>query len=170
MPKIIKNLREDILAETKKQVIERGYKNTTIRSVATECNIAVGTVYNYFKSKEILIASFVLDDWKECLRSIEAQPKDNRRAFLAYIYISLRKFSEKHKYLFADEDAAKVYSLVFSEWHKLLRNQLADLILPICMGEDQDFLAEYIAEAMLVWTMAGTTFDQLYSMLPQQIK
>ncbi len=170
MPKIIKNLREDILAETKKQVIERGYKNTTIRSVATECNIAVGTVYNYFKSKEILIASFVLDDWKECLRSIEAQPKDNRRAFLAYIYISLRKFSEKHKYLFADKDAAKVYSLVFSEWHKLLRNQLADLILPICMGEDQDFLAVYIAEAMLVWTMAGTNFDQLYSMLPQQIK
>ena len=170
MPKIIENLHRDILAKTKKQVAERGYKNTTIRSVAAECGIAVGTVYNYFRSKEILIASFMLEDWKECIKSIEAQPRENRRAFLAFIYISLRKFAENHNYLFSDPEATKVYSLVFPEWHKLLRNQLAELILPICMGDDQIFLAEYIAEALLTWTMAGVNFDQIYSMLPQQIK
>lgn len=42
MPKIIENLREELLAEAKKQIAERGYKNTTIRSVAAECVNIVG--------------------------------------------------------------------------------------------------------------------------------
>ena len=50
MPKIIENLRSQRLSEAKKQISERGYKNTTIRSVASGCGVAVGTVYNYFKS------------------------------------------------------------------------------------------------------------------------
>ena len=170
MPRVIENLREEIIKEAKKQISERGYKNTTIRSVASECNIAVGTVYNYFKSKESLVASFVLEDWNECVRSIEEQPRENRRAYLAYIYISLRKFAEGHSAIFEDKDAAKVYSMAFSQWHKLLRERLADLILPICMGEDQAFLSQYVAEALLTWTMEGVAFDRIYSMLPQQIK
>ena len=63
MPKIIENIREALLVEAKRQIAERGYQNTTIRSVAKECGVAVGTVYNYFKSKDMLIASFILEDW-----------------------------------------------------------------------------------------------------------
>ena len=170
MPKIIENLREEILAETKKQISQRGYKNTTIRSVAAECGIGVGTVYNYFRSKETLIASFVAEDWMECVKSIEAQPRENRRAYLAFIYVSLRRFSDKHRSLFSDSDAAKVFNTVFSDRHKLLRSQLAELILPICMGEDREFLSEYVAEALLTWTMAGVGFDRIYSLLPNDIK
>ena len=59
MPKIIENLREQLLEETKKQILDRGYANTTIRSVAKACGVGVGTVYNYFESKEMLVASFV---------------------------------------------------------------------------------------------------------------
>ena len=68
MPKIIENVRHQLLTEAKRQISERGYKSTTIRSVAAECGVAVGTVYNYFKSKDILIASFILED--ACLESI----------------------------------------------------------------------------------------------------
>ena len=56
MPKIIENVREQLLAEAKKQVFEHGYADTTIRSVARACGLGVGTVYNYFSSKEMLIA------------------------------------------------------------------------------------------------------------------
>ena len=91
MPKIIENLREELLAEAKKQIAERGYKNTTIRSVAAECGIAVGTVYNYFKSKDMLIASFILVDWLECVRSIAAQPKDAKMTVDSDAMKALRK-------------------------------------------------------------------------------
>ena len=37
MPKIIENIREQLMNEAKLQIAERGYKNTTIRSVAGGC-------------------------------------------------------------------------------------------------------------------------------------
>ena len=70
MPKIIENVRELLLDTAKKQIEERGYANTTIRSVAGECGLAVGTVYNYFKSKDMLIATFLLEDWKERIAKV----------------------------------------------------------------------------------------------------
>lgn len=167
MPKIIENLREELIKEAKRQINERGYKNTTIRSVATECNIAIGTVYNYFKSKDMLIASFILEDWLECIKKIESQPKEDRKAYITLIYVSLKKFSEKHEKLFNDKDAEIAFRSSFSEKHKILRSQLADLIYPIAQD---GFTAEYVAEALITWTMAGKSFDDIYSLLPERIK
>lgn len=167
MPKIIENLREELLAEAKKQIAERGYRNTTIRSVAAECGIAVGTVYNYFKSKDMLIASFILVDWLECVRSIASRPKEDRREYLAFIHLSLCKFQEKYRTLFTDEDAMVAFSSAFNERHGQLRAQLADLIMPIA---DERFTAEFVAEAMLTWTTGGKTFDEIYTLLPEKIK
>ena len=169
MPKIIENIREQLMNEAKLQIAERGYKNTTIRSVAGGCGVAVGTVYNYYKSKDMLIASLVLQDWIECVEAIAAQPKDSRREYLEFIHNSLEDFAEKHISLFADREAKAVFNAAFSQRHKQLRAQLADLILPICTGEDK-FLAEYVAESLLTWTMAGKSFEDIYDLLPTQIK
>ena len=169
MPKIIENIREQLLSEAKKQIAEVGYKNTTIRSVAGACGVAVGTVYNYFKSKDYLIASFILEDWLECIKIISAQPKENRKFYLEFIHISLRKFAHQYNFLFSDEAAKQAFSSAFTERHILLRSQLASLILPIC-ARDDEFLAEYVAEAILTWTMAGKSFESIYDLLPTQIK
>lgn len=167
MPKIIENLRGQILEEAKRQIYEHGYEKTTIRSVAQGCGIAVGTVYNYFKSKDILIASFVLQDWEDCISSIARHPKENRRVYLEFIYISLKHFGQKHNRLFTDKDAAKTFNSAFYERHKMLRKQLSELIRPITYD---DFSAEFVAEALLCWTMAGRSFDEIYALLPEQIK
>ena len=55
MPKIIENLREKLVLEARHQVEELGYGALTIRSVAAACGVGVGTVYNYFPSKEAFI-------------------------------------------------------------------------------------------------------------------
>ena len=167
MPKIIENVREQLLAVARKQTRERGYAGMTIRSVASECGLAVGTVYNYFKSKDMLIASFILVDWLECVRSIAESPKENRRQYLNFIHLSLLKFQEKYRALFTDEDAMVAFSSVWSERHGQLRGQLADLIMPIA---DERFTAEFVAEAMLTWTTGGRTFDEIYTLLPEKIK
>lgn len=167
MPKIIENLREQILIEAKKQLSEQGYEKTTIRSVAQECGIAVGTLYNYFKSKDILIASLVLEDWNDCIQSISTYPKEDRRAFLEYIHISLNAFEKKHDKLFKDKEAAKTFGTVFFERHRLLRSQLSQLIKPLT---DDAFLADYVAEALLCWTTEGKYFEEIYPLLPEQIK
>ncbi|MBQ7326786.1 MAG: TetR/AcrR family transcriptional regulator [Clostridia bacterium] len=167
MPKIIENLREQLLAETKRQIDERGYGSTTVRSVANGCGVAVGTVYNYFKSKDMLIASFILKDWMDCLNEISEHQKSDRREYLEFIHRSLLDFADKHIALFSDKDAARVFQLSFSVRHKQLRAQLAEQIMPIA---NDGFLAEYVAEAMLCWTMAGRSFDEIYPLLPEKIK
>ena len=170
MPKIIENAREVILAEAKRQIAERGYTATTIRSVAAGCDIAVGTVYNYFDSKDMLIASFMLDDWLLSLDLIRNAPTSDPREYLLVVYSTLLKFSGKYSALFSDKEAAKAYNSAFGERHKQLRAQLAVLMQPICRGTNSsDFTCEFIAESMLTWTMAGRDFDSIYDIIKKII-
>ena len=61
MPKIIQNLENRLIAEAKLQVQTLGYGAVTIRSIAKSCGVGVGTVYNYFPSKEALVATYLLE-------------------------------------------------------------------------------------------------------------
>lgn len=168
MPKIIENVREMLLAEAKRQIGENGYANTTIRSVAGACGVGVGTVYNYFSSKDMLIATFMLEDWQICLTEMKALPSTDPEYMIKGICKALQSYIGKYQSLFADSDATKVFASVFSERHKQLRAQIAEIVYPVCAQssvEDKTFLAEYIAEALLTWTVAGKSFADLLPLL-----
>lgn len=50
-------IRQEIMAQAKVLFDEKGYEETSIADIASRCEIAVGTVYNYYQSKpEIYIA------------------------------------------------------------------------------------------------------------------
>ncbi|MFH5911664.1 TetR/AcrR family transcriptional regulator [Clostridium perfringens] len=68
MPKIIKNVKEDLLTEGKKQLLSNGYLNLNIRNITKECNIGTGTFYNYFKNKEQLVIDILSNDWTSILK------------------------------------------------------------------------------------------------------
>ena len=173
MPKILQNVREQLLAEAKKQVAEKGYASTTVRSVATACGLATGTVYNYFPSKDMLIASFMAEDWRRCLNAVKQQDNREPETLLRQLFEMLHDFIQQHRTLFQDRDAAKVFATVFSERHKQLRDQVAETLLPICQTAsvpDKAFLAAYIAEAMLSWTVAGKSFEAQYPIIRQLLK
>ncbi|MBQ2767428.1 MAG: TetR/AcrR family transcriptional regulator [Clostridia bacterium] len=173
MPKILENVREQLLAEAARQVIEYGYAQTTMRSVAAACSLGVGTVYNYFPSKDMLIASCMLEDWQCCLQLMGQAPCGDTKAFLYGIYSAIRHFSQKYAKLFSDADAAKVFSSVAGERHIQLRDQLAQIILPICDNSpipNKAFLASFIAEEMLRWIMEGTDFEEISPVFLQLLK
>lgn len=165
MPKVIENVREQLLLVARRQIAESGYEKTTIRSVASACGLGVGTVYNYFKSKDMLIASFMLEDWQECLWQMKEKSSDDIECFLQNIYISLREFVEAHTSLFRDEDAKKVFSTTLAERHKILRDQLSEIISPICSRLNNRFLPEFISESLLTWTMADKSFEEIFSVI-----
>lgn len=173
MPKIIPNIREQLLREAKRQLMEQGYGKTTIRSVANACNLGIGTVYNYFKSKDMLIATFMAEDWRNCLLRVKNQTSGNSKEILKSIYDALIDFISKYQSLFCDSDAEKVFATGLAEKHKQLRDQLAKLIIPICEQSaisDKEFLAEYIAESLLTWTVAGVPFEKQYAIVCKIIK
>ena len=48
----------------------------------------------------------------------------------------------------------------------ILREQIAQVFRPLC---ENDFTADFLAEAMLTWTIAGIPFDQLYGLLKKMM-
>ena len=63
MPKIIKDPEERILQAARKRLLDSDLSSFSLRGVASDCGIAVGTIYNYFKDKESLMAAVMAQDW-----------------------------------------------------------------------------------------------------------
>ena len=164
MPKIIENLPQRLLEEARRQIAESGFAAMTIRSVAKGCGVGVGTVYNYYPSKEALVASFMLNDWKTCVAAIEdtADRSEMLEPVLYIIYEKLNLFMEQYDPIFQDASAAVSYTGSTSQYHRVLRAQLAKPIRKFCRD---DFAADFIAEAMLTWTVDGKEFDELKGVL-----
>ena len=163
MPKIIKDLENKLMEEARRQVEQCGYGAMTIRSVAKACGVGVGTVYNYFSSKDELLATYMLRDWKECITAINAvsASSDQPQPVLRCMYDQLSRYALRHKGIFQDETAAAGFAGSFSRYHRLLRSQLAQPLRKFCGSE---FAGEFIAEAVLTWTMDGKTFEEIFGM------
>lgn len=164
MPKIIENLETRLMEEARKQIEDDGYSAMTIRTVAKECGVGVGTVYNYFPSKDALLAAYLLRDWKECIEIIQSTSDcaESQTEVLSCIYHELLCYAQRHQSIFRDESATAAFAGSFSQYHSLLRSQIAAPLRKFCQ---HDFAAEFIAESLLTWTMAGKSFEEINGML-----
>ena len=159
MPKIIKNLREKLIEETGRQLSEGGIESITIRSVAKNCGVGTGTVYNYFNNKNAMISAYILQDWDSSIARIEQAATAPKETTFA-IYTELNSFMIKYRSLFSRiSDQEK---LVPRSYHQKLKSQLGDIL---CRFTNDRFCAEFIAEALITWSVSGIPFDQLYRML-----
>lgn len=164
MPKIIENLESRLIEEAKQQIEDAGYGTMTIRSVAKKCGVGVGTVYNYFASKEDLVATYLLADWNRCITAIEAVStySDSPRPVALCIYDQLVSFSARHAAIFLDEAAAASFSGSLGKYHCMLRHQLAQPLRKFCHS---DFTSQFIAESLLTWSMSQKSFDEIFEVL-----
>lgn len=163
MPKIIENCREKLLDEARRQINECGYGALTIRGVASACGVGVGTVYNYFSSKDALVATFMLEDW-------QAATADMHKAFgsgmpmeiLSAEYDGLVSFAARHRALFMDPAAIAAFSVLPRAWHARLRKQLAaPLETALAPRANARFLSQFLVESLLTWAQAGVAKDEL---------
>lgn len=94
MPKIIENVKENIIKEGKKLLIKESYKSFSIRDVTTACNIGTGTFYNYFPGKKELISEIFRFELNELLNSMEGIKLKNisLREKIKEVYNILNKF------------------------------------------------------------------------------
>lgn len=65
--------REEILSVCRDLIHQQGGKALNVRQVAAACDISVGTVYNYFGSKEELVGAAIESVWYDIFRCAEGQ-------------------------------------------------------------------------------------------------
>lgn len=151
MPKIIGEVYEKIMKCTKRIMFEEGYQKISLRSIAKECGIAVGTIYNYFESKEMLIATILLEDWKKALERMDnsCEQASNIQEGLLYIYDSIEEFCKKYEDIWNQSHDA---STSIKSRHYLLQNQIVnrinDLLDRFSYSEDKD-MSVIVAECVL---------------------
>jgi len=54
-------IRVEILAISEKEFLKRGYKNASMRTIATKSHTTLGNLYNYFENKEAILDAVVGD-------------------------------------------------------------------------------------------------------------
>ena len=161
MPKLIEGLEEKLVAETGRQLEAGGYGALTVRAVANACGVGVGTVYNYYPSKDALVAAYMLQEWRPCLARIQAaaETADHPQPVVRCIYDSLQTFAADHSTVLEDPAAMEPFAQVSRRYHGLLRQQLTRPLEPFCPDR---FTARFVAESLLTWSMIGIPFAELY--------
>ncbi|NLY08700.1 MAG: TetR/AcrR family transcriptional regulator [Tissierellia bacterium] len=81
--------REEILEVCRKIVSENGLASLNMREVARQCQVALGTIYYYFSSKDDLVISIIESVWENIFSFKEIG--DNGIAFPDYLMILFQK-------------------------------------------------------------------------------
>lgn len=165
MARIIENLKDKLLDEACEQIDTIGFRAMTIQSVAKACGVAVGTVYNYFPSKEQFLADYLQKKWNDRLDTIYIVSKYSRTydSVIKCIYDQLKLFEANHEFLLSDDVARRVMD---EQYQGLICRQLAQ---PLRRYVDGEIEAEIIAEALLVWIRRGKSYDDIYKSISKLI-
>ena len=94
--------REEILAASRVLMSQKGWAAVNIRGVAGACGVSVGSIYNYFASKEDLVGAVVESVWQDIFR----HPEDpgvfqDTQACMAWLYRCAARSSRDYPDFFA---------------------------------------------------------------------
>lgn len=154
MPKIIDALRKTLIREARAMLRTDGGSALTIRHVASACHVAVGTVYNYFASKDELMAVVMLEDWQQTLSRMqqEAAQAPDVLAGLRSVYDGLVAFEQLYRDAWRNYAASNDAFTQIGRRHDLLISQLAGIITALLERHGalwQAYLPVFLAETLL---------------------
>lgn len=129
--------RQKIVDASQKLFGEKGYLNTTIEDIATECNIGKGSLYHYFKGKDAIFSYIERGRFQEIHAFVENMEYHN---ILDKISSFISKWFEC-----VNSDPISVSK----DWHRLS----VELKVPSTenrthLDDDMDYLCKYIREGI----------------------
>ena len=153
MPKIIPDIQTSIFESTKKLLEENGYTGLTLRKVAHDCGISVGTIYNYYPNKLILVWKIIENDWNLLYGTMQEQCRsaDSFLHVLMTVYREIRDFSKDYWTVFSEFSGDNIDNSVISH-HQTYIEDIADLLKQqeqkFSLSDSDKFL-QIIAELIL---------------------
>lgn len=166
MPKIIENIRESLVENAEKVLLEEGISAVTVRRISAESGIASGTVYHYFSSKEDILAAVFLKRWiekKEKICKKVEKAKDFQQA-MKLIHEGLMEFASENRPYWQGKDMNPV-----AAHHAALANEIAGMVERFSKELGDERMASYarlIAENILLSLHVDENlFDQFMELL-----
>ncbi len=175
MPKIIKNAQADILEAAKTELLSKGYGGLAIRSVAAKCHIATGTIYNYYSSKDVLVAHIMLGDWRAALEKMRAacERASTINEGFCGIYEALAWFRSVYKDIWGEYTFTGMGLSSYRERHAMLVSQLTGHIHGLLsrLGANESvYLEEFLASQILAFGTQMRPFEQFAAVLDRIFK
>ena len=78
--------KEEIMRACRKIVAEQGLTALNMRTLAKECGIALGTLYNYYSDKDELVIAATESVWQDILGNTEPENGIRFTQYVAHIY------------------------------------------------------------------------------------
>ncbi len=158
IPKIIENIRGDILRCAEIILKTDGYDAMSVRRIARECKTAVGTIYNYFDCKDDLVANIILKDWMDTVGGMTELVKTCKSYAdgAVGIYLAIRRFEDIYKNVWKQYSRTVGSHGVVVDHHMLLRSQVSELLEILANNAGSIKMREsspIIAEAIIAATM-----------------
>lgn len=93
--------KEDILSVSRKIVADQGIQAINMRNVAEQCGVAVGSVYNYFPSKNDLMIATIDSIWREIIQGIsDCNPSSGFSENVENLFYGVKSGGEKYPLFF----------------------------------------------------------------------
>lgn len=143
---------------TRKLLIEEGYGKLNVRRIASKCGIAIGTFYNYYKSKQEIVEEILKTEWNMMFRRVEQGSRADMSLIerLEIIYNELSVLmSDVHNIWFEnsslniDKDELSRIKCQKQVLSKSLSNKILHLISTDEKNKDYELLADVICRLFI---------------------
>ncbi len=131
------NMKETILSETTKLIIENGVRNTSLADISKACGISKGTLYYHYSSKDDLICDIakmhldvITDAVLDCVQGMGSNNTSENMITLILEKISTIKVRGRiHMYLLCEaitgnSKLKEEIKTNYSEWKNTLREEI----------------------------------------------
>lgn len=160
--------KEIILAVSRNLLCKQGWQGLQIRAVAAECQVSVGSIYNYFSSKTELVAATVESIWQEIFHDEICKSTDTTE-YVAWLFSCLEKgacqypgFFSLHAMGFLDVEKAEGQKRMQTIWQHI-KDGLCSVIRQDTQVSPHAFDATFTVEHF-----ADILFSQMLAALLQQ--
>lgn len=173
MPKLIDDLQRKILNAARKRLFTVGYSGLSLRAVAQDCGIAVGTIYNYFENKDALVAHITAEDWVEVLAEMDRCCENAKSIQDGFVIIcrSVRRFADIYREVWGQFARSGQPTGLTPSRHLMLREQLEERIEAILcrFGHPDEPLTPLLAETLLAAALQSDISAESIEQLAQRL-
>lgn len=177
--------KERILSSAKEIALKQGISKIDIRSVAKNCGIASGTVYNYFPSKGGLLAAVIKDFWEDAFKNIDWRSFAHNDFYtnLEKMYNILNEYLNKFKENWLEElsflktQEKQLGRQKQNEYFKIIGNRIITMMdmdeivrnYPWSEEVSKEKMAEFIFDNMLIKLRKGERDINFFIMVMKKI-